>query len=249
MSLQAAGPAPYAPVSTLLAVVTRHREVRLASLSLDVLTRMGVTESLAPRTMQSLRLLNLVDADGNPTDDFESLRVAPTPELPERFAALLRDAYAPVFEVVDPRTATVEQLNDAFRSFTPPSQRGRMVTLFMGLMAYAGMIDETPKRRPGPKPTTVKKTGLRKLPSDGREGARAALIRDVKEQSERERNGTGDTYRVTLQSGGEVSVVVNVNLFNLTTEDRAFVIDLVDKLKGYPKAAALPPKAKEAASS
>jgi hypothetical protein len=39
---------------------------------------------------------------------------------------------------------------------------------------------------------------------------------------------------VALASGGTVSVVVSVNLFALTTKDRDFVIDLVDKLKGYP---------------
>jgi hypothetical protein len=38
---------------------------------------------------------------------------------------------------------------------------------------------------------------------------------------------------VELASGGSVSVVVRVNLFALTTQDRNFVIDLVDKLKGY----------------
>lgn len=44
----------------------------------------------------------------------------------------------------------------------------------------------------------------------------------------------GDTYTVTLRSGGTVSVGVTVNLFSLSTEDRNFVMDLVDKLKGYP---------------
>jgi hypothetical protein len=44
---------------------------------------------------------------------------------------------------------------------------------------------------------------------------------------------TGDTYTVALASGGQVSVVVDVNLFELTTSDRNFVIDLVDRLKGY----------------
>lgn len=44
---------------------------------------------------------------------------------------------------------------------------------------------------------------------------------------------SGDTYTVDLDSGGQVSVVVDVNLFDLTTDDRNFVIDLVDRLKGY----------------
>ncbi len=51
----------------------------------------------------------------------------------------------------------------------------------------------------------------------------------------------GDTYTVTLQSGGQVSVVVDVNLFGLSTTDRDFVIDLVDRLKGYPQAEANEP--------
>lgn len=45
---------------------------------------------------------------------------------------------------------------------------------------------------------------------------------------------------VKLASGGSVSVNASVNLFTLTTEDRTFVIDLVDKLKGYPTVAQHP---------
>jgi hypothetical protein len=43
----------------------------------------------------------------------------------------------------------------------------------------------------------------------------------------------GDKYSVDLASGGSVSVVVSVNLFSLSKEDRKFVIDLVDALKDY----------------
>lgn len=43
----------------------------------------------------------------------------------------------------------------------------------------------------------------------------------------------GDTYIVELASGGSVSVLVKVNLFALSRDDRNLVIDLVDKLKGY----------------
>lgn len=51
----------------------------------------------------------------------------------------------------------------------------------------------------------------------------------------------GDTYTVELASGGSVSVLVNVNLFALSTDDRNFVIDLVDKLKGYDVASSATP--------
>ena len=42
-----------------------------------------------------------------------------------------------------------------------------------------------------------------------------------------------DKYRFDLASGGTVFAVVDVDIFQLSTEDRDYVIDLVDKLKGY----------------
>ena len=74
------------------------------------------------------------------------------PTCRSAWQALVREVYAPVFEVVDATSASQEQLNDAFRHFTPAGQRGRMVTLFTGLMEYAEMINSVPKQRPGPKP-------------------------------------------------------------------------------------------------
>ncbi len=47
------------------------------------------------------------------------------------------------------------------------------------------------------------------------------------------RAAAGDSYSVTLKSGGIVSVTVDVDLFKLSTSDREFVIGLVDKLTGY----------------
>lgn len=44
-----------------------------------------------------------------------------------------------------------------------------------------------------------------------------------------------DSYTVDLQSGGRVTVSVSMNIFDLSTTDREFVIDLVDRLKGYPQ--------------
>jgi hypothetical protein len=50
----------------------------------------------------------------------------------------------------------------------------------------------------------------------------------------------GDRLAVPLNSGGTVEVSVSVNLFALSTEDRTFVIELIDKLKGYQQATPAP---------
>jgi len=150
--LQMDGAAPYAPVKAVVSVIERHRQVGLPAITTDTLVRMGVTQSLAPRTVQALKLLDLIDDAGKPTDEFEAIRKAPMGDLPSALANLIRDVYAPVFSVVDPTTASVTEIEDAFRGFAPSGQRARMVTLFTGLMAYAKMIAAAPKQAPGPRP-------------------------------------------------------------------------------------------------
>ncbi len=43
----------------------------------------------------------------------------------------------------------------------------------------------------------------------------------------------GTKKTITLKSGGELSIALSVDLFELSTTDRTFVFDLIDKLRGY----------------
>lgn len=139
--------APYAPPKAVTDVVEFHRKRGLPSpITLDVITKVGVSESLAPRTLQAFRLLDLVDEDGNPTATFEGLRVAPESEYRDRFAEMIRAAYAEIFHYRDPATDDWVTIRDAFRSYTPFGMQERMVNLFFGLCVYTGIIDEIPKR-------------------------------------------------------------------------------------------------------
>jgi hypothetical protein len=167
MPVSADSPAPYAPGSAILGVVSRHRTKGLPLVvDHDVLTRAGVSETLAPRTLQALKSLDLIGDDGKLTETFEGLRLAPESEYQQRMVDWLRSAYADVLTYVDPETATEVQLRDAFRTYIPTGQQTRMVSLFQALFAAAGIGAERQrqpvKRTPSgngatkPKPATAR---------------------------------------------------------------------------------------------
>jgi hypothetical protein len=140
--------APYAPLGNVLTVIRRLRERGIpVPVTKDTLTVLGIPEGNAPRTLQALKLLGLVAEDGGLSAPAERLRRASTDEYPETLAEVIREAYAPVFAVVDPATDTEVRVSDAFRQFDPATQRGRMVTLFLGLCAEAGIapVQRTPR--------------------------------------------------------------------------------------------------------
>lgn len=133
-------PAPYAPSSTVLEVINRYRDRGLPKpIDGDVLTRAGISQTVIPRTLQALQLLDLIDAEGVPTDTFESIRKAPEVEYQQRLREWLNSAYADVIQYVDPQTDDETKVRDAFRSYNPVGQQSRMVSLFMNLYAAAGV--------------------------------------------------------------------------------------------------------------
>jgi hypothetical protein len=140
MPVTAEAAAPYAPASAVLEIVQRHRDKGLPPVvDAAVLERSGISHSLVPRTLQALETLDLIDADGKPTRIFESIRLAPESDYQTRLAEWLNTAYADALAFIDPASATENQIRDAFRHYKPVGQQSRMVTLFLGLYAAAGV--------------------------------------------------------------------------------------------------------------
>jgi len=154
MPVTADQPAPYAPPSAILEVISRRRDRGLtAPINADVLARAGVSSSLIPRTLKSLQTLDLINEQGQPTPTFEAIRVAPAPEFQPRMQEWLKNAYADVFAFVDPSQDDEGKITDAFRSYEPAAQQRRMVILFRDLCAAAGLAPK--KAAAPPKPASA----------------------------------------------------------------------------------------------
>lgn len=176
MAVTQENPAPYAPASVILDLIDRCRNRGLPSpVDSEVLSRVGVSDSLIPRTLQALRALELISDEGKHTETFESIRKAPEPQYKERLSEWLKGVYADVFSYVDPAEDDETAIRDAFRSYNPVGQQPRMVTLFIGLRAAAGLTPEkTTQVRPPRAPrqqNRPRQTGARQNSSSARESA------------------------------------------------------------------------------
>ncbi len=139
--------APYAYPNAVLGLIQRYRDRTLPEpITPDSLRPFGISPGNAPRTLQALRFLGLIDDAGRLTESFVRLRQASTEEYPGTLAEVVRAAYHPVFSAVDPARDDLTAINDAFQRYTPADRREHMVRLFMSLGHEAGIMPEEPSK-------------------------------------------------------------------------------------------------------
>lgn len=148
MAVTAEKPAPYAPAATILELIGKFRDRGLQRpFTGEVLERAGVPGSLVPRVQQSLRGLELVDDENNPTDTLEGIRRAPEGEYQKLLAEWISRVYHDVLQFAQPNDDET-RIRDAFRSYEPFGQHARMVSLFMGLCRAAGLRTDAQQNAP-----------------------------------------------------------------------------------------------------
>jgi Family of unknown function (DUF5343) len=137
--------APYAPTGAVIAAIHHFRDKGFpAVIDAELLSRIGIKESLASWVINALRFLDLVTEEGKHAAQFDTLRKASDTEYPNVLAGILRNAYHLIFEIIpDPSKSTREAIDTAFKGYQPHAQRMRMVALFLGLCLEAQMIPDS----------------------------------------------------------------------------------------------------------
>jgi Family of unknown function (DUF5343) len=234
---------PYGPADRVIETLEKFRETGFGGkpITPDLLGALGMGYEVARRVVLSLRLLDLIDDDGNATNQLTAFKQAATNEYRTQFASLLLKEYEQVFALLgqDLDSKTLVQIEDCFRSlFRPDSLRKRQVTLFLALAAYAGLMRERPQGST-PKQSTRPRTARTTKPVTPKSLNSGGALRDPPAPPPPP-PPDGTTAVAQLESGGTVRLVVSVNLVDLSPTDRNFVFDLIDKVKAYGNRPALP---------
>jgi hypothetical protein len=147
--VQEEGKRPYAAASNVLAVLQRAQTRNLPeTIDDDFFRLVEIPDVVFGRVRSALRFLDMISANGRPTDKFHSLASATDEEYREHLAAAIREAYRDDFTRIDPAQDTQAQIVSAFRRYQPRSQTSRMVMLFLGLCREAGIpVLDAPRER------------------------------------------------------------------------------------------------------
>jgi Family of unknown function (DUF5343) len=175
----------------------------------------------------ALKSFALIDQDARPT---RILEFGAPDDRKQKMADLLREHYPSLVKLGETK-ATNDELREEFgKSFSGITGESRVkaIRFFLSGMAYADLpVSSLWTSVKAPRGVSARSNGRKPAP---RKRSPAPAAEHTPGRSIQQ---NGDTYTVDLESGGQVAVVVDVNIFGMTTEDRDFVIDLVDKLKGY----------------
>lgn len=141
MALQPQSGAPYTTATAAITGLEAWRDRGLGTpVTGEILVRAGVPESISRRTLASLKQLELLTPEGQPTQQFQDLRQARgDDEYKTRLQEWLRGIYADVLQYTDPSTDTPDRVAEAFRTFEPAGQRRAMAALLIGLWKYSGL--------------------------------------------------------------------------------------------------------------
>ena len=161
MAVTSEQPAPYVAPGVFIPLIERNRDKGLPNpLTAEQLQRLGVSDSLVPRTLQAFKTLDLIGEDGRHTEILEGFRRLPEAEYKPAMAKWLETAYDHALDIIDPATADETSLRDAFRNYNPISMQPRMISLFTALFEASG-VRSSDRSKAIPKKAAPSGAGLR----------------------------------------------------------------------------------------
>lgn len=192
--------------------------------------------------LHALRYLNLIDAEGVPTDKLNQLASAQEAEKQKILREILTSAYPFVFSSgIDLQRCTSRQLEEAFGKTGASSETLRKTLSFFLATAKQAGLSLSPHIKRARRPRGAGVRGRRPAAGGGATGAGADSGGEVDAPPappQDEPQGTKKT--IQLKRGGSLTLSLAVNILELKGDDRAFVFELIDRLEEYEQRASEP---------
>jgi hypothetical protein len=185
--------------------------------------------------MTSLRFLGLLKGD-KPEPELEELVIAKGEDRQRILEKILKKSYALInFDAL--ARATPAMLTEWFRNYGLDGHTLRKAESFFinACKSTNIQLSNALRKKSRNKPTKSARATKEKKRVAGRE--KVVLQQAARQPQQFSTELQGQVNRVMLNSGGEVTLAVNVNLFELSTKDRVFVLKLIDIMKGYEESA------------
>lgn len=188
--------------------------------------------SMGPQLLSALRFLGLLRGN-EPTPALESLVLASAQERQQLLTNLLKDAYSAVdFEKLS--KATPGMVGEWLGNYPGEGDTKRKVeSFFINALKYADFpLSPSLRRMARNRPNATAKPA-RKPTSDIGKQVPPGVKPPVASPSPNDQPQPANIRAVRLTSGGEIALSLNVDLFSLSEDDRAFVMRLVDEVRKY----------------
>lgn len=209
----------YVPFKTFMSALDALKSSVPANINRSVWpTTNGVMVS---QLIGAFKFLGLIHPDGRPTDELHHLVENSGDDQKRVLANLLttRYTFANPKELLkmDPNT-----LNNKMREYgINGATLNRATTFFLQAARYAGVPLS---------PYLTKKT---RGPSVRKKKAQSQRPNEVVHRTDTKAPSVGPTRSIELKNGGTLTLTANTDMFQMTSEDRGFVLKLLDLVEAY----------------
>lgn len=232
--------APYLPFKTFLSAMdafTAHGLPPLIDRSIWR-TQPGGVQGLI---MGALRFFDLMDDENRPTELLQGFVSSPAEKRTAAVRTLLEHGYAELIRQ-DLTKMTVKMLDGAIEMYGVSGETKKKATTFFLQAAkfsdlpLSSFLQTQIRATPGTRRKRSSNNGRNRDGGDEQEGF-----------SPEAPTSRGSTKTIELHNGGTLTLNVSVDVFAMSSADRDFVFDLIDRLRGYEsrKSSAQAPALKE----
>jgi hypothetical protein len=193
----------------------------------------GQSGTMKSQLLLTFRFFGLIGEDGKPTQTLLAIAVADEAARKAALRKLIEQKYAPLFALGLMKTTPAEfaeTMTEAYK--ISGDTRLKATRFFLNALAYLGIVDVSPLLlRDKTKPVGNGAMGRR------RRAAPRERINTAEEEAEAAREAgvpmMAESRTVELRSGGKLTLSATTKFMSLSSADRKFVFDLIDKLEEY----------------